>query len=361
MSYNTNPLRLDQFSEESEISAGAFVVGYDTKYPGINTRWSFDTLKAAFGASESDAQIQYLITTSGQTYSASDNTQAAKAVSNYQANSGYYVDTGTADAYVLERQSGQLFSMPTQLIDGLTLDFIPANDNTTASTVTFLTLTKAIKMNISGADVAAGFIKAGGVYSLTYIAGSNYFVIKAAPAGNADWNASSGPFFIANKPTIPAAQVNSDWNASSGVAEILNKPTIPAAQQNSDWNASSGVTEILNKPTIPAAQIQSDWTQANPAALDFIKNKPAGGRYLFADGEITLTAPAASNSALVTGILTTDSVIATIKTGASGTIGLTGTSVLGACYADGTAGRVYITSPYPTIDSSIVVYYQVWR
>jgi hypothetical protein len=27
-------------------------------------------------------------------------------------------------------------------------------------------------------------------------------------------------------------------------------------------------------PTIPAAQIQSDWTQANNAAVDFIKNKP---------------------------------------------------------------------------------------
>jgi hypothetical protein len=45
-------------------------------------------------------------------------------------------------------------------------------------------------------------------------------------------------------------------------------------QVNSDWNAASGVAEILNKPTIPAAQIQSDWTQANNAAVDFIKNKP---------------------------------------------------------------------------------------
>lgn len=33
---------------------------------------------------------------------------------------------------------------------------------------------------------------------------------------------------LADKPTIPAAQVNSDWNASSGVAQILNKPTIPS-------------------------------------------------------------------------------------------------------------------------------------
>ena len=72
-----------------------------------------------------------------------------------------------------------------------------------------------------------------------------------------DWNATSGPAQILNKPTIPAAQVNADWNATSGVAQIMNKPTIPAAQVNSDWNATSGAAEILNKPTISELQIQS--------------------------------------------------------------------------------------------------------
>jgi hypothetical protein len=32
---------------------------------------------------------------------------------------------------------------------------------------------------------------------------------------------------LTNRPTIPAAQVNSDWNATSGPARILNKPTVP--------------------------------------------------------------------------------------------------------------------------------------
>ncbi len=32
---------------------------------------------------------------------------------------------------------------------------------------------------------------------------------------------------LADKPSIPAAQVNADWDAASGVAQILNKPTIP--------------------------------------------------------------------------------------------------------------------------------------
>ena len=152
----------------------------------------------------------------------------------------------------------------------------------------------------------------------------------------ADWNESdnSDPSYIANKPTIPAAQVNADWTASSGVAEILhkpslaavatsgdyddltNKPTIPAAQVNSDWNASSGVAQILNKPSLAAvatsgdyddltnkptiptvnvddvtvngssvvsngtaaivipAQVQADWTEADNSDPSYIANKP---------------------------------------------------------------------------------------
>lgn len=54
---------------------------------------------------------------------------------------------------------------------------------------------------------------------------------------------------LANKPTIPAAQVNSDWNANSGVAEILNKPTLSLVATSGDYN------DLLNKPYIPAGVI----------------------------------------------------------------------------------------------------------
>lgn len=133
---------------------------------------------------------------------------------------------------------------------------------------------------------------------------------------------------LADKPTIPAAQVNSDWNSNSGVSQILNKPqlstvattgdyddlsnkpSIPAAQVNSDWNATSGVSEILNKPvlatvattgsyndlsntpSIPTAtsdltndsgfitlsdvpaQAQADWTESDTSDPSYIQNKP---------------------------------------------------------------------------------------
>lgn len=60
----------------------------------------------------------------------------------------------------------------------------------------------------------------------------------------ADWNESdnTSDAYIANKPTIPAAQVNSDWNAVSGVAEILNKPIIPATLDNLSDVSTTGVT-----------------------------------------------------------------------------------------------------------------------
>lgn len=96
---------------------------------------------------------------------------------------------------------------------------------------------------------------------------------------------------LADKPTIPAAQVNSDWNSNSGVSQILNKPTlatvattgdyddlsnkpsIPAAQVNSDWNAVSGVSEILNKPNL--ATVATTGAYSDLTGTPTINNVPA--------------------------------------------------------------------------------------
>ena len=129
---------------------------------------------------------------------------------------------------------------------------------------------------------------------------------------NSDWEATSGPAEILNKPglfsgayadlsgkpTIPEL-VKSDWEATSGSAEILNKPelfsgayadlsgkpTIPELVK-SDWTSTSGPAEILNKPelfsgayadlsgkpTIPAPQLNSDWNAISGPTM--IINKP---------------------------------------------------------------------------------------
>lgn len=93
--------------------------------------------------------------------------------------------------------------------------------------------------------------------------------LNNSPQINADWNATSGVSMILNKPVIPAPQVNADWNATSGVAQILNKPTIV----NADWNATSGPAQILNKPSSIGSQVNADWNAASGAAQ--ILNKPA--------------------------------------------------------------------------------------
>lgn len=58
--------------------------------------------------------------------------------------------------------------------------------------------------------------------------------------------ATSGSYTdLANKPSIPAAQVNADWNASSGIAQISNKPSLATV-------ATSGAySDLSGKPTIP--------------------------------------------------------------------------------------------------------------
>lgn len=84
---------------------------------------------------------------------------------------------------------------------------------------------------------------------------------------NADWNATSGSTAIANKPSIPAAQVNSDWNATSGLAEILNKPTIPTIptftpmpfkQNVSITHTGTTANTIIGSYLIPAGTFQAN-------------------------------------------------------------------------------------------------------
>lgn len=109
---------------------------------------------------------------------------------------------------------------------------------------------------------------------------------------NSDWNATSGPGQILNKPTIPtvdypvksvngktgsialtsddvgastkghhhsmtdvdglmpAMSQKMDIGAKIQASQIEDMPTIPAEQVNSDWNSISGKSQILNKPNL---------------------------------------------------------------------------------------------------------------
>ena len=63
-------------------------------------------------------------------------------------------------------------------------------------------------------------------------------------SAQSDWNASSGPSAILNKPNLATVATSGSYN------DLTGKPTIPAAQVNSDWDSASGVSQILNKPDL---------------------------------------------------------------------------------------------------------------
>ena len=91
-------------------------------------------------------------------------------------------------------------------------------------------------------------------------------------------------------------QVNSDWNATSGPAEILNKPDLSVyATHQEVINSVSAVSSVLEQEIqdIPE-QVQSDWAQTNTSAVDYIKNKPEETAVEFTDlvagNNITITA-----------------------------------------------------------------------
>ena len=87
-------------------------------------------------------EMENEITSTGQTLSAGDLTQAAKATSIYVAGADYYTDSGLADAYVLAPAvvgTGTL-KAPTQYFAGMRVRFKTTNANTGACTVSVASL-----------------------------------------------------------------------------------------------------------------------------------------------------------------------------------------------------------------------------
>lgn len=78
---------------------------------------------------------------------------------------------------------------------------------------------------------------------------------------------------------------------SGAYGDLLGKPSYASVA------ISGNYADLAGKPAIPLAQIQSDWTQANAAALDFIKNKPTlfSGVYADLSGKPTLFSGAYSD------------------------------------------------------------------
>lgn len=130
-----------------------------TKNPG-------DKLTSGEFNSPNDEQ-KNVVTNSGQALNAGDSGQFTKAAANYTGSADYFLDSGIADAYVINAISPKL--APTAYADGLRVRFIPTNTNTGASTVNLNSLgAQAIKKYGRTVDVEPGDLTAGRVVELAF-------------------------------------------------------------------------------------------------------------------------------------------------------------------------------------------------
>lgn len=140
----------------------------------------------------------------------------------------------------------------------------------------YVGLTTATELNAVKASIPAS--------SVTSVNGMTGVVTipSATPQVSSDWDSTTSPSLILNKPVLfdgkyaslsnvpttfsptPHTHVIADvtglqtaldgklgTTASVPYSQITGTPIIPAAQVNSDWNATSGLAMILNKPVIP--------------------------------------------------------------------------------------------------------------
>lgn len=124
---------------------------------------------------------------------------------------------------------------------------------------------------------------------------------KVDPAGfvqiNSDWNSTSGPSRIINKPNLSAIAVSGTWSdilnrpvfsnvaASGAYADLSGKPVLTTVASTGQYSDLIGIpvlsvvagtgnyNDLSNKPVIPAAQVQTDWNAIS--GLGQILNKPS--------------------------------------------------------------------------------------
>lgn len=129
----------------------------------------------------------------------------------------------------------------------LDLDEYAPTQTVKVTTPTFNFFT-SIPTGDCGSTAAEGYL--GSVTNISvYFCIAHHWVLQTGSGGGvqADWNATSGPSEILNKPTLAAVATSGSY------ADLSNKPSIPPVQVNSDWNASSGLAQILNKPSLGSA------------------------------------------------------------------------------------------------------------
>jgi hypothetical protein len=159
----------------------------------------YETELSALYYNQSPLEQTNLISSTGITPSANDLNQSGKSVANYVAVGNLYLDSGSANAYVLSpiSESGLNFQGITRYFTGARIRFTASNANTGASTVNVNGL-GAISIKLpSGADPLSGDIPISSESEIIYN-GTNW-ILQTAPSVQdfllADY-ASAGDFYV---------------------------------------------------------------------------------------------------------------------------------------------------------------------
>jgi hypothetical protein len=198
--------------------------------------------------------------------------------------------------------------------------------------------------------------------------GTRYVKIDGTtPQVQADWTETNSalPAYIKHKPTLATVATSGSY------FDLPDRPSIPAAQLPSDWNSTTSPTQILNKPNIPT---QYTDTLAR-AAITLTSNTPTGtvSTLTYTSGVFTFTSAAAlvsgttiktvnSNSLLGSGDIAVGTVTSVSGTGTvnglslSGSVSVSGSLTLSRTLSgitnsnlSGTAGITNANLATPTI------------
>jgi hypothetical protein len=356
---NQNPLMMSQFPVSSGFVAGGVLTGYDTRYPGVNFGWTYDTLFEAFSGGVSDPQIAQFIEDSGQTFDEENLEQISIGVAtNVTVAAQFYDASGTPNTIICA-QSGESsypnIQLPYDLVDLMSVTFKAANTSTGACMITVptqITVNNLDLVSPTGAPLTAGAIVANNYYTVSYSQVSNNWILQNAHQEAVPYvKTVTGNIVNNTDPQNPVVtQIQPDWNAVSGLGKILNQPNLALYVLLSNLASQISPTD---GSSLVGVNIPSVFTGTLKAALTalFSGEPPMSPQYLFAAGTFT----ASTLDYIVTnvpGTLTTDFVTcqaATITTN-PGVIPISTQAVLNAINVQVTTaviGQLY--------------YYQVWR
>lgn len=123
---------------------------------------------------EVPTELQNIIEKTGQTLSGLDLDQLGKGIASYVASGDFYIDSGTANSYVLSGVGSK--QVPPAYVNGMKIRFIPANSNTGASTVNVASLGVKNLRRVDGTALQANDLQATVPVSFQYDTTSGTFL-----------------------------------------------------------------------------------------------------------------------------------------------------------------------------------------